>query len=342
MSTEDLTWQAFEHVANERLEDGRRRLIPVVGSGFNVQATGNVDSWLTLLTDIAQRAQLDQHPTLPLDNSPLSMTALWEQFVSQIAFQQDCKASEAEQLLRKEVQAALTSFEDQSRALPFYDAFVSFGFRDILSLNFDRTLALRHPTRKQVIQHGSSARYPGIKRAPLTRHATLSNGTRVWYPHGDTQARGTIKLGIRDYGVYIGGLEAAFDFFKRDERAHWMQGDPAARRQPWREAVRQQAPGTLTWLALTLTAPILLLGCGMTSDEWPLWGLLHQRRRNLVQETAAERDPVFLLWNTASSGQDERHHAMTQWLRTEPAGVRLLPCSSWPEGWERLFETMSG
>ena len=341
--TDEAAWQAFAHTAHERLADGRRRLIPIVGSGFNVQATGNVDSWLNLLTEIAKGTGLP--PTLPLDGSALSMTAVWERLVAEIAFHEQSQASEAEQSLRAVVQKTLMDFEEASHGLPFFDTFLALGFRDLLSLNFDRTLSLRQPGSKNVVRHGTSQRFTGIKRAPLTRHATMADGTRIWYPHGDTQARGTIKLGIRDYGVYIGALEEAFGYFKRDERTFLEHhGHPewsAALQRSWGEAVRAQPPGTLTWLALALTAPLLLLGCGMTSDEWPLWWLLHQRVRNLAQQPLAERDPVFLLWNVASAAHDESQKSMTRWLRSAPAGIRLLACDGWREGWERLFDTFN-
>ncbi len=339
MSTDfNKAWNEFRNVAARRLDTGACHLVPVVGSGFNMAATRGRerDSWFVLLKTIRKEFDLPRHRSFSARLAGHSMTALWEWFVSTIANQTGSLAFEAENQLRKKVQEQLKGFEERNRDIPFYRDFLACGFADVLSLNFDRTLALSVTTGagSRIIQS------PGIDttwNASLLRHAVLAEAgqQRVWYPHGDTQAYKMIKLGIRDYGVYIESLNDAFSAYKQAEGVFKDPDAPWSREayRAWAHKVRQLE--RVNWLWLLLSSPVVFLGCGMTRDEWPMWWALHQRARNQARLPSKDRDPVFILWNVTVG--DPNHNAMTEWLRTAPAGIRLLPCYDWGQGWNDFF-----
>ncbi|MFZ5481197.1 MAG: hypothetical protein ACOZNI_30845 [Myxococcota bacterium] len=290
-------WERFREVAEERLPDGRRALVPVVGAGFNLQAGGGPD-WGALIELVAGEAHAPAIEALD------SMTARWEALLRRHAGARDEPAHVVEEALQRDVCRHLRVFEAEAARRDLYRRFLALGFRDVLSLNFDRTLALA----------GGGRRVTG--RGSLRRRAE-SAGTRVWYPHGDTLRADTLKLGIRQYGRYLEVLGHRFEAMKLASR---HAGDD------WHARARTHRD--LSWDWLIYTAPVVFLGCSLTADEWPMWWVLHQRARELAR--AREAPPAFVL----TCGEPSH-------LKGGPADIVVLEAGTHEEGWERFFESFS-
>jgi hypothetical protein len=350
-------WKSFKQFARQRLKSGQRRVIPVVGSGFNLQASRKSSDWVALLIEIGRTLGLSESDMEVTQLKRVSTTAVWEDFISKVATRKNQAASAVESALKRVVQTSLTTFEAQHKTLPFYKAFLDLGFRDIVSLNFDRTLSLQEKGKvvssslkrddPRLSQFANYARYV----VTLFRRTELANvhKTRVWYPHGDTKNRDTIKLGIREYGIYIKSLEQAANLCLEEEISFLISHqynyyyDPSIfnmhdyqyYRGLWSEEIRSHPE--LNWVWLLLNTPVVFLGCGLSWDEWPLWWLLHQRARNIARLPIEEREPVFVFWNVES----EENKPMTEWLLRRPVDAVLLPCGNWSDGWNKIMEVLS-
>ena len=208
---------------------------------------------------------------------------------------------------------------------PFYAEFLGLNFADVISLNFDRSLPLSISPKKNVVEVGEPVEE---LTESLFRHASIQipdgRQTRIWYPHGDTQKYRTIRLGVRDYGVYLDDLQEAFRLMKMWEREGGEDFDPKT------DGRVQQS-----WFWLGMYSPLLFIGCGMSSDLWTIWWYLHQRNRNYARLAESERPPVFVLWNLMT----EQPH-LSHWLSSQPANIRLLTCQEWNQGWDRLMNTI--
>lgn len=311
----DKSWKQLSRAAQRRLPNGLREIIVVVGSGVNVQA-GLRDSWWSLLQRVARESGA-RGVQRRLEGYRGGMTALWEQFLIELAGDSE-SAHTIERRLQRVVASALKeSHEHHAMALPLFDRLIGDArFQDVLSLNFDRSLLL---------SGGRSARRVTGSNS-LDRHG-WRGPTRVWYPHGDTQKAATIRLGVRSYGLYVQQLEAAVRTYKAAERRRRAAGENG----PYRELARLEPA---SWLETSLDAPLLFLGCGLSTDEWPLWWFLHQRARNHARLSPKQRPPTFVLLKATNRDEVPAH------LACSPAGVTLLTATEHDACWERLYEAL--
>lgn len=324
-------WYEFEQHENSPQSNGRKRLIPILGSGFNIQAWPDSYNWGSLLFNVAQSIGLNN--TTLHSSSESGMTSIWEQLVIQCKDQMRLETTiKAENLLRKIVADCLKRIENNRIQNGFLLDFLNLGFKDIISINFDRLLALDDFSTNRVIVPISKKAFNA--QNTIFRHAQLKNKTktRIWYAHGDTENYQTIKFGVRSYGLYIRSLSAAFKSYrdKRDET-----GYASKRFLSWCNNVRSFPVGQLNWFWLGLSSPIIFLGCSLSTDEWPLWWFLHQRARHLAHYTDGSLNPVFILWNVNNTST-KRHEALDFLLRS-PANISVLPCRTWKEGWDRFM-----
>ncbi len=332
---------ALSRVLAERLPDGRRRAVPVFGSGLNLQAAlaagaarNEEDDWAGLLDRVAEH--LGIAADLP-HRDLASMTARWEAFLWRVAGASNVQASVAEANLCRVVTQELRALESATAERRFYGRVLRAGFADIVSLNFDRRLALHG--RSRAMSTAVPPPLPGVHERlepSLYRHARVvrrRQETRIFFPHGDTARPDTLKLGVRAYGRYIDDLEAARARHKASEKrfvAHKSRTmGAAAARAAWPDAVRALAPGRLSWVDLFLTAPLVFVGCGLSTDEWPLWWTLHQRARNAARWAPERRQPTFALG--FGDANPPAH------LAGAPAGVQYVAFESPAALWDALL-----
>lgn len=257
--------------------DGQRSCIPVFGTGLNMQAATMAgyprkDDWRELLVKIGVRVL---PPGGSIDSLPRDHLALWEALLCLWAKKTRRYPFQAENELQRFICEELRAQEADSRAFALYRQIAGAGFRDILSLNFDRRIA--QSSAKVSFDAGPSPSPLGSHGESIFRHSVIpletSAATRVWYPHGDVKKAATIKFGVRKYGFYIAvlreyvsGRNGAWRY-RASSLPHLV--DPDVKANLLRE--------TAAWVPLFLTRPLLFIGCGLSPQEWPLWWLLRHR-----------------------------------------------------------------
>jgi hypothetical protein len=195
-----------------------------------------------------------------------------------------------------------------------YSEFAGARFADVISLNFDRRIALSSARTRFV-----SAPTPcpeGTHGEPLYRHDRIEHSkgppTRVWYPHGDTKKFSTLKLGVRRYGFYVGSLEETTSGYGeswRVQRAYYQQ-----------DRVDRAKSDALRWIDVFLSRPLAFIGCGLTFDEWPFWFMLRDR--------AEQRRQVPAYYLASSKLPGDRADAL------QKVGVTVLEFHSRDQLWD--------
>jgi hypothetical protein len=305
--------------------DGCRTCVPILGSGLNLQAVRmegrREDDWAGLLTRIAR--ELDISPD-EIDRLPRPQLFRWESMLRLWARVKRIEPYQAEAQLQKLTCEYLRSLEATASALSLYRDFSNAQFADIVSLNFDRRLALsfREPRFKRGPAHCPQGTYgETLYRHDLLEHADGTQ-TRIWYPHGDTRKAATLKLGVRKYGFYIGTIAevqsgAPADFADWRFKRSWMQWEEL--RNDQRED--QQAP---MWIDPFLNAAIVFIGCGLSADEWPLWSTLQDRARI----RSRNRAPAYFVTGSAISA--EQSSAFAEY------GIEIASYPSFDRMWDDI------
>jgi hypothetical protein len=250
----------------------------VLGSGVAIQASRidelqPGDDWARLLHSIAGATGMTEDER---DQLPGSLLAFWERLVLRWAQEHGLEPYEAERRLHALVVEKLRELERSEKGSTLYREFIEAGFIDILSLNFDRRLALASGSER--FQVGPKNPPEGPSGRTLYRHSrvTRSDGgvTRVWYPHGDTKRAETIKLGVRRYGFHLGLIRERLGL----ETSSWRSRKWGA--PTWEESLAVASgddEGMDSWVDLFLRRPLVFLGSGLSSDEWSIWWLLQVR-----------------------------------------------------------------
>jgi hypothetical protein len=257
--------------------DGRLSCIPVFGTGLNMQAatmagSPKKDDWRELLVKIGARVL---PPGQSIDSLPRDNLSLWEALLCLWAKKSGRFPFQAENELQGFICEELRAHEADSRSFELYKRVATAGFRDILSLNFDRRIALSHP--RTSFKTGPAPSPLGSHGESIFRHSVIPLGagaaTRVWYPHGDVKKAATLKFGVRKYGFYIAvlrelvmGLDGTWRYRSSSLR-HLADPDTKAK-------LLDETPH---WVPLFFQRPLLFIGCGLAPQEWPLWWLLRRR-----------------------------------------------------------------
>lgn len=256
--------------------------VPVIGAGVAIAAamphnlpTGG--EWAELLRSVSGALG---YPLDDISRRPGSFLAAWEQMVTESADKQGIEPFQAEYALHKHVAMELRKLEIDANRLTLYQEIIKAGFSDIVSLNFDRRLAL---------SFGKTRFIAGPRRPPegpsgrtLYRHdvVTPANGggeTRIWYPHGDTKRMDTLRLGVRKYGFHLGLIRERLGI---EDNAWRQRSWGTSDWESWTDIKAGDDEGMDTWVDLAMARPLVFLGCGLGSDEWSIWWLLLARCRD--------------------------------------------------------------
>ena len=342
------TMRNSESLLTHRLErvfdDGSRRIVPIIGSGLHrhlgAHGVPELDlcgaNGLANWADLLMSASLDKKgrpeflvPRLECDDDP---TAVWESMLAERAKVVDQPASHHEQVLRTRVAALVREATPSSQVLvAFGQALASRGFRDIVSLNFDRTLdrAMRGASVDSMVY--------GRKPAEQTGNAgdAASMRPRLWHPHGmvaepdeestsgepEFTAR-ELQLGLRNYSTSSSDLLVDVHAFRVRKR-NWKERQRNTKR--FHEHVREQPE---SWVDVLLNSDIVFIGCGLSRVELDLWLLLHERQRELVRLPEADRPQGFFLHPL---------EGFPRKLRKSYAGLVPVITRSHDECWELLL-----
>ncbi len=311
----------------------RRRLVPVLGSGFVTQAVlegakkkarpggrrPRAIDWLELLRGVATDFGLERAAGHIESDVPGQTTLLWDSMLTELAAGRGAPSPKAahrwEDELRRTVAERLGDDRATERlARPFARGFLRLGWEDVLTLNFDSVL-LADGARPEQRATGAGA------RASL---AASAGGATVWFPHGHHTDPRSIVLGARAYGARLAAMQAAFD--------------DHARTTPPRPGRR-----LTTWVGTALERPLLFVGLSLTREEWSLWWLLAQRARFLARRPLAERPPAFVFARRPAPAERlEMHGAFATLSRAcELLGIELLSFGDFGSGWRRLRRALA-
>ena len=326
--------ETFKKYADRWLENDITNVVPIIGSGFNMQASkleGETQmlNWDTLIKEIIAEFGIEAN------DLPTSFIRKWETVLRIVAVNtRGYRPYLTERDLQKKVQQILNDFENNSKDYALYKKLLDVGFKDIISLNFDRSLSLAGGI-KSIKSLADEKSKDGVT---LYRHSQLSNesNTRIWYPHGDTKRLDTIKLGVRKYGVYINWIESMRGSYMN----RWYEEDKIycsynyrdwIPPEEWDKIVRTWTEPS-SWVNIFKSAPLLFIGCSLLPDEWPLWYLLNQRARQtafLDQKGSPDNRPETIV---LSAGSNRPMH-----LSNEPEYIKNIHFKSYDAMWETLI-----
>jgi hypothetical protein len=303
--------------------NGHRTCVPILGSGLNLQAVrlegSREDDWAGLLARIARELGLSPRS---LDRLPRPHLFRWESMLRLWARVKKIEPFEAELELQKLTCNYLRSLEAAASKYSLYGEFSNARFGDILSLNFDRRVALSFRTPR--FNSGPAPCPRGSHGEPLYRHDLLQHAdgteTRIWYPHGDTRKFATLKLGVRKYGFYVATIREATFRHEPGYTDNWRF------KRGWQQWPPRPAPANVddrpTYLDPLLGETVIFIGCGLSLDEWPLWSMLRMRAATPIRR----RPPAYFVTGGAVSPEQSftfAHH-----------GIEILSYPSFDRMWD--------
>ncbi len=325
----------------------------VIGSGFHKHILGKqlspLASWCTLLKQVALTKKLD------LSRLDLSQPTLaWESMVTALVGKdkkREIVASDAENELRKTTVEILAKdadkYKDIYRNHPLFDSMAKFHGH-ILNLNFDHLLDQLLGISERAIPTLSNLPTPhaGRKRdsAGLYRRWISIQGnhdclTTVWHPHGTILEKDSLRLGFRDYGFQPVLFAGAFECFKaweneilgsngskqpRTEKDYLTLLERAKSLDIQDNSLKKK-PIDLhnNWVTRFMLYDVIIIGTGLSADEFGLRWLLVQRQRNFARMKDPKKRPktVYMDVNNAI-----------------PFGlVELDLFGSWEHAWEKAL-----
>jgi hypothetical protein len=307
-----------------RREDGSRPGVPLVGSGLNLQAARlegeTEDDWSGLLERIAAEMGVRRSA---LDALPGWNLARWESMLRLWARKKKVEPFQAETDLQKLTCHHLRSQEAKASRWQLYSEFAAAGFQDLISLNFDRRIALSQPGATFM----AALKPPeGPQGEVMYRHDRIPQGeggnTRVWYPHGDTKKFSTLKLGVRRYGFYVVLLA----------ESHLRLGDQWRFKRAWHQWGEDQTVFDYgaSWIDAFLERDVVFIGCGLSLDEWPLWSMIRRRAVGSHAAPGTARPGLFYVRAGPPRPQDVPVHVLQRHQ------IQVLAFSSFDDMWTAI------
>lgn len=324
--------------------------------------------WEALLRDIERREGITWDEGPPRSMTARWEALLQRQSTRRASEREDGLVRTVVERLEQQTEQIWAAAGD--RPPPLYTDLLAMRFRDIINLNFDDRLSRSHEaahlfraTSPAKMKLSKGASFSVLPQLYQRFHLPSSSGfTRIWHPHGRVSSRATIVLGVGCYGRLVPDLDLGWRRYKAAERAlcegpgrdRDLFPEPRSRRHwtkrqisGWSEARRAPGPtlasgrpakrmayrrpfDALSWLDVVLMSPLVFVGCGLGSDEFPLWWAMHQRARNQARHPARSRQPAVLL-----TAEPRRSHELDH-LRGGPGGLCTVVFPSWDELWSWL------
>jgi hypothetical protein len=339
----------LENSLKAQFQDGMRKAVLIVGSGLhaklNLNGTGSFQDWACLVKTICDKFGVERKSKHP------DLTSAWEALILETMIEggatADLAAHEMERILLQEVCGLLEKqrYESNSKL----DRLAKELFqkhRDIVSLNFDRTIDRAiSPTSGQVRVGGSPATRIG-PQARKTLHVKLPR-QRVWHPHGIAQSKTTarsIQLGVRAYAQSAQLVNEAIVNFRKKQR-EWLSSHgyiPGAwtreKHDRWDEQLRGlRTSKPLSWVDVCMTSDLIFVGCGLNRAELDLWILLHERQRQFARRSDNVKPRTFLLHETPEKCTGDNSD-LAYILNHRPAGIVPVGFKTYEDMWSFLLK----
>lgn len=347
-----------------------RPLVPVLGTGLNRWLLDKHDSpvltdWWALLRDTARKVVANPRnlqTVLKQLNDKGSPTFAWEALLHaahpqasgttapKLSATEDAVLSVLANKIAEQVQQFCAEPDVVARSVQLRDA-LSAGRADmqvdVLSLNFDDlwVRALQHGRNDKDLQQWQtpwSARPVTVekvrpKAAGLTipsYYMQVDDELHVWHPHGRAASSSTMIAGLHRYTRSADYVWEAFQAFKEAER-QLRAAEPTTNHNGHR--LRRDVEAFVSWPAVAINAPLLLLGVGLSRDEADLWEFLHLRARNHANVDPAKRPKIWRLTCDAEKATDQAH-----W-QSVSAGLEIHDLNlgrDWNSAWGQLLQLL--
>ena len=338
-----------------------RLLVPVLGTGFNrwllqgTDAPPALTDWWALLRTVAWRSGLvlDERLDRILDGRG-DATFAWEALLA-AGVQHGIKETTGEREKRllnvaadiiKRAENTADTEASRGRWRDFCTAVwgASEARGDLLSLNFSipacGNMTAEHPWRpaNQSCSSASDSSPDDSKTSTVSIPATVRQihpDLRVWFPHGHVSDPITMILGVHRYVRSAAYVERSWRAFKAMERNHTSNAPIVPR---FHHRLRAQPTDKLSWLAVAINAPLLLLGVGLHRSEVDLWEFLHLRARNHANLSDADRPPIWRFTSDEERPEDRAPWDSLQRSASGALNIRELNLGrTWNEAWSNLL-----
>lgn len=292
-----------------QLLNGNHRFTILLGSGIHEQAglkDSILSSWNSLLEMKEKKSSDDSNKSTNLYNTILFEKKIIQRCRKQKIF--NAKNIEKEELER--ISKVIKKEQDRIIKSGKYNyplaIFNSKNVSDVVSLNFD--LIVETLLNNNLSLPKCSIRNISDGKSIRSREI---NHIRFWHPHGDIEYPNSIQLGLRKYGLMLKTIESMRKEFKSRERITGYKNKPIT-----------------NWFEALMINPVLVLGAGLSFEEWDVWKVLIDRERNYAKEQNAKNRPdIFILSDNTKSHRHIPKGLPFILLNTEKA---------YKDGWNKL------
>lgn len=317
-----------EHLT-KLLPSGHLEIVPVLGTGLhrqfgetpsNKEQVQSLVDWEKLLDKVAVHIYA---PNLTIDqNIPLIMK--WELLVGYYANTNNLATYKSEEELKRMV-CRIVGSESVNLDEERYRVFSRCNYKDIISLNFDYKLlqSVGEPFRKS-----NKLR----KKSNLTRYfVSKSTDRRVWHPHGTIKTPASLCLGLRDYGMIPSEVSNAFSIYKSKESKVLGRVPRNTKQDKIISFYHEYRNTCANWLELLMVSPLVIIGCGLSWQEWGIWWALNQRQRNFSRIDQNNAPPVFYLKSREEGKVNKDNFSIVDipWIKT-------VELEDWKSCWDLL------
>ncbi len=336
--------------------DGTRHAVLFVGAGLHnhlqghhvpppEQAPANLANWNGLLEAARLSEGREEFPA----TAHIDATATWESMLASRCELLPTKlASEHEDVLLRRVRTIIQHSTPQranrsslgpARLERFGRALRHARYRDLITLNFDRTLDESMKVPGNYTAHVASVTASGVRRSAYRSHLHVKfPNARIWHAHGMAYgARAeSIQLGIVAYANATAEVSTLVQRYRARQQA-WRRaqhgGAPpkiwdAEDVHAWHTHTRRLDSADSSWVDQAMVGDLIFIGCGLDRAETDIWLLLHERQRQFARIPHDERPRTLFL---------HPKEGFPPHVMTSPAGITPVFTGNHDESWELVL-----
>jgi hypothetical protein len=343
----DLLHEALDR----RFSDNARVPVLLVGSGLHhhladhgVCSSPDAGASLRRWNDLLRAARLSNGVAEFSVEHHDDATATWESMLASRAELEPTKlTSEHEDILlgrvKRIIEGATPKREAQPNLVRFGRALRQAQFRDIVTLNFDRTIDRSMTVRGNYTGRVERRAGPGVRRESYRSqlHVRFPE-TRIWHAHGmaGSARANSIQLGLVAYAAAASEVRVRVGEYRKRQKAWRIARHSGAlpetwtkeEAQDWYAEARSLSSPEACWIDQAMTGDLVVLGCGLDRAEIDLWLLLHERQRQFARIPKEARPRSFFLHPEADS---------IAHIRSGPAGLLPVRTDSHDHAWELVL-----
>lgn len=315
------------------LPSGHLEIVPVLGTGLhrqfgvtpsNKELIQSLVDWEKLID--AVRGHINLHNLNISKSIPLIMK--WELLVGNYAKANNLPTYESEKKLKRIV-CRIVEYESKNLNRENYAVFINNKYKDIISLNFDSVLI--QPADIPVKESKLSR-----KKSNISRHfINQSTSRRIWHPHGTIKTPASLCLGLRDYGIIPSEVSKAFSIYKSKESKVLGRAPRNSKQDRIIDYFHDYRNNCINWVELLMISPLVIIGCGLSWQEWGIWWALNQRQRNFSRIEQNNSPPVFYLKSKEKEKANNGNFSIIDipWIKT-------VELEDWNSCWKLLIQTI--